>query len=162
MKAPLAGLGHPARNATGSAGFRKILRKLTSDRVLPYFLVAPAVLLVFALTIYPIIYVIGASFTDWNLTRTVTRNVGLQNYADLASDPLALRSLFNTGVFTVGSTSLILVLGLALALALNQPIRFRAFFRSAVILPWALTAVVVGVMWHWDSHPRYWDRELHA
>ena len=121
--------------------------------MLPYFLVAPAVLLVFALTIYPIIYVIGASFTDWNLTRTVTRNVGLQNYADLASDPLALRSLFNTGVFTVGSTSLILVLGLALALALNQPIRFRAFFRSAVILPWALTAVVVGVMWHWILIP---------
>ena len=147
-KAPFADHRNPATNEEGAAGLRETLKKLTSDRVIPYILVAPAVFLVLALTIYPSIYVIGTSFTDWNLTRTVTKYVGFQNYVDLASDPLVLRSLFNTSVFMVGSTALIIILGLALALALNQPVRFRAFFRSSVVLPWALTAVVVGVMWH--------------
>jgi ABC-type sugar transport system permease subunit len=128
-------------------------RALTSDRVLPYLLVAPAVILVFALTIYPTIYVLQTSFTDWNLMRTVTRPVGFRNYVDLASDSLALRALLNTGLFLVGSLVVILVLGLALALALNEPVRCRAFFRSTVVLPWALTAVVVGVMWRWILMP---------
>jgi ABC-type sugar transport system permease subunit len=117
--------------------------------VLPYILVAPAVILVFTLTIYPTFYVFQSSLTDWNLTREVTHHVGLLNYWNLATDPLALRSLINTFVFLLGSLSLILVLGLALALALNERVHFRLFFRSIVILPWALTAVVVGVMWRW-------------
>jgi ABC-type sugar transport system permease subunit len=107
------------------------------------------VLLVFSLTIYPTVYVLQTSLTDWNLTRTLTRDIGLQNYFDLLNDELARRALLNTVVFLVGSLSLILVLGLALALALNEPIALRSFFRSSVILPWALTAVVVGVMWRW-------------
>jgi len=45
------------------------------------------------------------------------------------------------------------MLGLALALALNEPVRFRTFYRSTVVLPWALTAVVVGVMWRWMLIP---------
>ena len=78
--------------------------------------------------------------------RVVTRSVGLRNYVELAQDPLALRALGNTVVFLVGSLALILVLGLALALALNEHGRFRAFYRSTVVLPWALTAVVVGAI----------------
>jgi len=128
-------------------------RLLGSDRVLPYLLVAPAVLLVLALTVYPTVYVFQTSFTDWNLMRTVTRSIGFDNYVDLATDPLALRSLLNTAVFLVGSLALILVLGLALALALNERVRFRTFFRSTVVLPWALTAVVVGVIWRWILIP---------
>jgi ABC-type sugar transport system permease subunit len=130
-----------------------VTRLVTSDRVLPYLLVAPAVLLVFALTVYPTVYVFRTSFTDWNLMRTVTRPIGFDNYVDLASDPLALRSLLNTVLFLVGSLALILVLGLALALALNERVRFRTFFRSTVVLPWALTAVVVGVIWRWILIP---------
>ena len=121
--------------------------------MLPYLLVAPAVLLVFALTIYPTVYVLLTSFTDWNLMRTVTKVVGAKNYVDLVGDELALRALVNTVIFLVGSLALILVLGLALALALNEPVRFRTFFRSTVVLPWALTAVVVGVMWRWILLP---------
>src|SRR5205823_8979593 len=79
--------------------------------------------------------------------------VGLQNYVELARDSLALRALLNTVLFLVGSLALILALGLALALALNEPVRFRSFFRSTVVLPWALTAVVVGVMWRWILIP---------
>ena len=137
-----------------SAGRRRAGRgglgaALVSDRVLPYLLVAPAVLLVFALTIYPTVYVLFISFTDWNLMRTVTKTVGLKNYIDLLGDDLAIRALGNTVIFLLGSLALILALGLALALALNEPVRFRTFFRSTVVLPWALTAVVVGVMWRW-------------
>ena len=143
----------PSRSKGRLPGVGAATRILTSDRVLPYLLVAPAVILVFALTVYPTIYVLQTSFTDWNLMRTVTKPVGLQNYLDLATDSLALRALLNTVVFLVGSLALILVLGLALALALNEPLRFRTFFRSTVVLPWALTAVVVGVIWRWILIP---------
>jgi ABC-type sugar transport system permease subunit len=93
--------------------------------------------------------------------RTVTRAVGFQNYLDLVTDELARRALLNTVLFLVGSLAIILALGLALALALNQPVRGRTIFRSAVVLPWALTAVVVGVMWRWILMPdigivNYW------
>jgi ABC-type sugar transport system permease subunit len=138
------------RRAAGRGGLGAVL---ASDRVLPYLLVAPAVLLVFALTIYPTVYVLLTSFTDWNLMRTVTKSVGSKNYVDLLADELAVRALVNTVVFLVGSLTLILVLGLALALALNEPVRFRTFFRATVVLPWALTAVVVGVMWRWILLP---------
>lgn len=151
---PLAArLPLPSRAKGRPPGLGAAMRALTSDRALPYLLVAPAVILVFALTVYPTIYVLQTSFTDWNLMRTVTRPVGLQNYLDLAQDSLALRALLNTVLFLVGSLALILVLGLALALALTEPVRFRAFFRSTVVLPWALTAVVVGVMWRWMLIP---------
>ena len=143
----------PVRARMRPSALGAATRMLTSDRVLPYLLVAPAVILVFALTVYPTLYVLQTSFTDWNLMRTVTKPVGLQNYEDLATDSLALRALLNTVVFLVGSLALILVLGLALALALNEPVRFRTFFRSTVVLPWALTAVVVGVIWRWILIP---------
>ena len=138
------------RRRAGRGGLGAVL---TSDRVLPYLLVAPAVLLVFALTVYPTVYVLLTSFTDWNLMRTVTKSVGAKNYVDLLADYLAIRALVNTVIFLVGSLALILVLGLALALALNEPVRFRTFYRSTVVLPWALTAVVVGVMWRWILLP---------
>jgi ABC-type sugar transport system permease subunit len=151
--APVAAAGDRVRPGLRPTPLRAVHRTLTSDRVLPYLLVAPAVVLVFALTVYPTVYVLQTSFTDWNLMRTVTRAVGLRNYVDLASDELARRALLNTVLFLVGSLVLILVLGLALALALNEPVRFRTFFRSTVVLPWALTAVVVGVMWRWILMP---------
>ena len=151
---PLAArLPAASRSRGGLRSIRGATRILTSDRVLPYLLVAPAVILVLALTVYPTIYVFQTSFSDWNLMRTVTRAVGLRNYVELARDSLALRALLNTVLFLVGSLALILVLGLALALALNEPVRFRSFFRSTVVLPWALTAVVVGVMWRWILIP---------
>jgi multiple sugar transport system permease protein len=143
----------PLRSRTRLSASGAVGRALSSDRVLPYLLVAPAVILVFGLTIYPTLYVLQTSFTDWNLMRVVTRSVGLRNYIELAQDPLARRALGNTGVFLVGSLALILGLGLALALALNERVRFRAFYRSTVVLPWALTAVVVGVMWRWILIP---------
>jgi ABC-type sugar transport system permease subunit len=143
----------PSPSKTRLPGLGAVGRALTSDRVLPYLLVAPAVILVVALTVYPTIYVLLTSFTDWNLMRTVTRSVGLQNYLELARDTLALRALGNTVVFLVGSLALILALGLALALALNERVRFRTFYRSTVVLPWALTAVVVGVIWRWILIP---------
>ena len=153
LGSPAGAAGPAVSSRRRRAGRGGLGAALTSDRVLPYLLVAPAVLLVFALTIYPTVYVLLTSFTDWNLMRTVTKSVGAKNYVDLLADDLAIRALVNTVIFLVGSLALILILGLVLALALNEPVRFRTFFRSTVVLPWALTAVVVGVMWRWILLP---------
>src|SRR5262245_53413356 len=94
-------LAPPARQAGGRAGLGAVARTLNSDRVLPYLLVAPAVLLVFTLTIYPTVYVLATSFTDWSLMRAITKPVGFRNYVDLMGDYLAIRALVNTALFLV-------------------------------------------------------------
>lgn len=134
--------------------------KLSKDRwkslaavSLPYLLILPAVTLVFGITAYPTLQVIASSLTNWSLDRTQIDFIGLKNYAWLALDPQFWLTLRNTAIFSVGVLFLVLTLGLLLALALNEELRLRAFFRTSVVLPWAITATVTGVMWRWMLMP---------
>lgn len=128
-------------------------RRPLGEVVLPYVLILPAVGLVFGLTIYPTFHVIRSSLTNWSLNRSGQRFIGLANYESLLEDPQFWLSLWNTAIFSVGVLVLVLSLGLVLALALNERLPFQTFFRSSVIMPWAITAVVAGVMWRWMLMP---------
>jgi multiple sugar transport system permease protein len=120
---------------------------------LPYLLILPAVALVLGITVYPTLQVLGSSLTNWSLDRTRIDFIGLKNYVWLALDPQFWLTLRNTAIFSVGVLLLVLTLGFLLALALNEEIKFRAFFRTSVVLPWAITATVTGVMWRWMLMP---------
>jgi ABC-type sugar transport system permease subunit len=123
------------------------------SRILPYVLVLPAVVIVFGMTLYPTIHVLRSSLTDWSLNRVGVEFIGLQNYRWLFTDPQFWLTLQNTAVFSVGVLLLVLTFGLLLALALDQRLPLRTFFRSAVVMPWAITAVVTGLMWRWMMLP---------
>lgn len=103
----------------------------------------------FGITVYPSLAVIRTSLTNWSLNRQSVDFIGLKNYAWLATDPHFWLTARNTAIFSAAVLILVLTFGLLLALALNENLPLRAFFRSAVVLPWAITAVVVGVMWKW-------------
>jgi ABC-type sugar transport system permease subunit len=122
-------------------------------RLLPYLLVLPAVAIVFGMTIYPTVHVLRSSLTDWSLNRLGIEFIGLQNYRWLFTDPQFWRTLKNTTIFSVGVLLFVLTFGLLLALALDERLPLRTFFRSAVVMPWAITAVVTGLMWRWMMLP---------
>jgi putative chitobiose transport system permease protein len=144
----------PRTQQGGAFGLtRRGRRSLIGARLLPYLLVLPAAVIVFGMTLYPTVQVLRSSLTDWSLNRQGIKFIGLQNYRWLFTDPQFWLTLKNTTIFSVGVLLFVLTFGLLLALALDERLPLRTFFRSAVVMPWAITAVVTGLMWRWMMLP---------
>ena len=123
-------------------------------------LVLPALLGIFAVVLFPLLYSLWLSFTDVNVLRTsgpvielfgirvpLFRWVGLQNYVMIFHDPLYWSSLWRTlyfvGAFVLEAT----LVGLGMALILNERFAGRPLMRSLLLIPWSLSRVVVGLLW---------------
>ncbi len=119
------------------------------DRRFGYGLVAPAVVILLAITAFPLVYNIWNSFhyVNYFFPATLGQFAGLENYKELFTTGLFVPSLLRTLGFTVVSVAVELVIGLALALALNRPFRGRGIVRAAVLIPWAVPTVVSGLLW---------------
>lgn len=115
-------------------------------------LLSPALLILTGLVIYPFVYAIWLSFSD-QMVGTVGRFVGLANFRYVIAWPQFTSALYNTAVFTVVAIVLKFVLGMAVALVLNQHIRGRNFFRAFLLLPWVMPAFVVYLVWRWMYDP---------
>ncbi|MEA3334843.1 MAG: sugar ABC transporter permease [Chloroflexota bacterium] len=126
-------------------------RKLTGDWF-PYLLLAPAVITLASLTIYPFIYSIYISLFRYRGGMRMDF-IGLGNYTRLLTDAQFWNSMRVVILFTVIAVALEFVLGMALALFLSQSIKLRGLWRSLVIVPMMLTPVVVGVMWRLMLNP---------
>jgi|SRR5215831_1296596 len=111
------------------------------DRGLGYILLAPTVAVLLALTIYPLLYSIRVSL------QSETGNWTLQNFTRLLSDHFFLTALVHTILYAAIALTLEFLIGLGLALLLNSQMRGRAIFRSILLVPMMLPAVVVGVVW---------------
>ncbi len=123
---------------------------LTSqDRRLGYALVAPVVIVLLAITAYPLFYNVWNSFhyADFFNPATYATFAGLRNYADLFSAHQFLPALVRTLGFTVVSVAVETAIGLGIALALNKPFRGRGVVRAAVFIPWAVPTVVSAELW---------------
>ena len=110
-----------------------------------YLLIAPAFLIYGLFVLVPIAVTIGMSFTDFNL-KTFSF-VGFQNYIDLFSDNVFIKSLLNTVLYSVITIPISLALGLALASLLNQKLRGRGFFRTLFYMPNIFSMVAVSMAW---------------
>jgi len=111
-----------------------------------FMLPAGALLLVF-LT-YPLGLGTWLGFTDAKIGRS-GEWVGLENFAFLVGDPVALLSLFNTFFYTVIASVLKFALGLWLALLLNQHLPFKAFLRAIVLLPFIVPTALSAIAFWW-------------
>src|SRR4029434_4111669 len=103
-----------------------------------YVLIAPTIAVLLALTIYPLIYAIKISLQG------EAGNWTLQNFARLIADRFFLSALAHTFVYAAIALTCEFLIGLALALLLNSQMRGRAVFRSLLLVPMMLPAVVVG------------------
>ena len=115
-------------------------------------LLAPTVLLLLGLVLYPFGYAIWLGFTDKTIGSPGTF-VGLKNFRYVLGWPQFSTALVNTAVFTVSAVAIKLVLGMAVAVVLNQQIRGRNFFRAFLLLPWVMPAFVVYLVWRWLYDP---------
>lgn len=126
------------------------------DDIIPYIFSAPAIGLLGILMLYPIYRVITFSLYSNALMEDNPVWVGFKHFIELfLHDPVFPTAATNTVIFTVASVALHLVVGLALAILLNQPIntKVRSVFRVLLILPWVFTAVVVAVNWRLIFNP---------
>ncbi len=115
---------------------------------------APALLLLVAVAGWPLARTAMLAFTDARLGEPGAW-VGLENLAWALRDPVWWISVRNTFVFAVCAVSIELVLGLALALVLNAPLRGRGAMRAAALIPWAIPTVVAAQMWRWMYNDAY-------
>ncbi|WP_313639106.1 sugar ABC transporter permease [Paenibacillus sp.] len=104
----------------------------------------PAILLFMVFVIYPLCRGVFLSFTNWNGYSQTYKIVGVDNYTRLFLDPNVLRSLINTLVYGIGSTFLQSVLGLGLAIYLNQKIFGRTIVRTVIYLPVMIAPLIMG------------------
>ncbi len=121
------------------------------DNGFPYFMILPGLLMLLFIVVVPLLFMLALAFTDYNQYNAPPRNllnwVGIQNFVDLTKIDIwknTFLSVFSwTIVWTVVATTLQIVLGLFLALLVNDPrIKFKRAIRTFLILPWAVPAFV--------------------
>ena len=135
--------------AKGLGAFRA--QRIGYDRPLfAYLLNMPALIAITVLAAYPILYSAWISLHKYNLKRpSVFRFVGFENFGAIVESPEFWSSLWITVQFTLLVVITVSVLGVFVALLLNQPFRGRGIVRTLVLLPWAIPPVVNGLMWQW-------------
>ena len=131
---------------------------LTSDaqsqRRLAYWLIAPAVFLMLAVTAYPIIYAVWLSLHRYNLASPAdTQFVGLGNYATILTDKYWWTAFFVTLIITVISVAIEFALGLALALVMHRTIFGKGLVRTAILIPYGIVTVAASYSWYYAWTP---------
>jgi multiple sugar transport system permease protein len=129
--------------------------KLVRKKASPYLFLLPFLALYFVLIIFPIIQGLYVSLTDWDMMSPEKSFVGLKNFEYLFfGDPLFWDSVKATLQYIFINVPVKIVLGLALALALNQRLRGMAFHRGAIFLPFVINIAAVGLLFQWILDPQ--------
>lgn len=114
-----------------------------------YVLMAPAVTAVFALSIYPLVRGITLSFVNYNLVRPMddifNKFAGLKNYREIFCNPIFIKSIGNTFLWTAVNLGVQLFFAMLLALALNQKLRGRSVYRTLILVPWAVPHAIAAM-----------------
>ena len=126
-----------------------------ANRMTPYLFLAPAVAVMAVALLYPIGYMIYASFLDWNPSQRIgeAEFVGLRNYSNLLGDAAFRESFWVTLKFATIVVSVEMVLGVGLALLLDRELRGMTVLRTVFILPMMIAPIVVGLIWRYMYHP---------
>ncbi|MDO4547955.1 MAG: sugar ABC transporter permease [Clostridia bacterium] len=113
-----------------------------------YGLIAPTILVLLVVNIYPLLYSVYVSVTNYKLTGVKNLNfVGIKNYIDLLNNADFVNSMKNTLIYVVCAVTSELIVGLALALLLYRLGSAGNALLSFFLLPMMLTPVIVGIMW---------------
>jgi ABC-type sugar transport system permease subunit len=115
----------------------------------------PNLLLLSLFTFWPLVYNVFLSFHEWDFIAPEKLFVGLENYRDTLGDPVFRLVLRNTFVFVGSSVGASIVLGLLLALLLNQPLRGRDGARATLFAPTLLSGAAVAIVWIFMFDPNY-------
>ena len=118
--------------------------------------IAPATILLLAIFVYPFLYALRISFTEWTLGQQLTPVwAGFANYVSLFGDDRFLNAIFRSTVFVGCAVSIELVLGFLLALLFNKHLPAFGVFRTLAVLPVMVMPVATGLVWFYVLNFRY-------
>lgn len=121
---------------------------IRAPRAFPYLLLAPAAAIMLAVVLFPLLYNFYLAFRNMSLFRFTDHTwVGLAQFRQLLAEPVFWTLLLKSVVWTVVNVTLHVVLGVALAILLSGPVRGRAFYRTLLILPWAMPQYISALTW---------------
>jgi multiple sugar transport system permease protein len=119
-----------------------------SDITIRNAFVIPTVAFLIIFNVFPLLYSLGFSFTDFRASSKAPVNfVGLKNYIDVLADPVTWHSFSTTLWYVIVSVSGQFVVGFGMALLLNRPIPGKGLLTTLLLLPMMLSPVVVGLFW---------------
>ena len=125
-----------------------------AQRRLAYWLIAPAVVLMLAVTAYPIGYAVWLSLQSYNLALPGERHfVGLANYATVLTDGYWWSALGVTTAITVVSVAIEFVLGMALALVMHRTLFGKGLVRTVILIPYGIVTVAASYSWYYAWTP---------
>jgi multiple sugar transport system permease protein len=127
-----------------------------SDRAIAWVFIAPTILLLLAINIFPLLWVIWLSFTNYaaNKPGAEVKWVGFRNYARILGSDDIWGYLQVTAHFVFWSILLEVLLGFALALLINKKFKGHAIWTTLILLPMMLSPAVVGVFWTYLFQPQ--------
>ena len=134
-----------ARKATRTDRSRQARRR---QRIEPFLWVMPAFLVYFVFKLVPLIAGIYLAGLRWDGIDPA-QFVGLQNFQRMLQDDLIFKALGNNALYAIGTVTGKVILSLGLAVLLNQGLKARGFYRTALFTPVVMSFVVVGILWSW-------------
>ena len=135
--------------------FLQRLRTLRGQQLLAAYLVMLPLVVSYGLFfVYPFMRAIYMSMTDYRLIAKEKPFIGLQNYQELFANPKWWKSVANTAEYTVLAVPAVLVLGLVIALLLNNIGRGRGFYRAIYFAPVITSGVAVAILWRYMMNPQ--------
>jgi sn-glycerol 3-phosphate transport system permease protein len=147
----------PVAAPSGATRQRGALQSRRRRSALLWFLLlaGPNVALLLVFVYRPLIQSFYLSTLQWNLGSPVARSIGLGNYVELFTSRNFTQVVTTTVVFTVATVGGAMLLGLGLAVLLNQRLRGRGFARTVAFAPYVLSGFAVGILWLFIFDPRY-------
>ena len=147
-------LAERAAQATPQA-IAKRVRGL-SDRAIAWIFITPTMLLLLAINIFPLIWTIQLSFTNYRANRAnaAIKNIGIDNYTSILSDPDIWAAMQSTAHFVFWTIVLQTVIGFTLAWLLDRKFRGHGFWTTIILIPMMLSPAVVGNFWRFLYQPQ--------
>jgi multiple sugar transport system permease protein len=142
---PVAGVGYQRHSIAREA---RLLLKRNAFSLQPWLYLAPALLVMFTMTIFPFLYTATLSLSRWNLTFARPRTfIGLGNYQAILASSDFWASAARTFWYVGGCVSIEFVLGIMIAFLLDTQFIGRNIFRTLILLPMVMAPVVAGLIW---------------
>jgi multiple sugar transport system permease protein len=137
---------------------KRVARKIRglSDRTIAWIFVAPTIFLLLAVNIFPLIWTIRLSFTNFRVNRpnNAIEWVGLQNYQRILNDPVIWHTMQATAHFLIWTIALQVLIGFALAFLINKKFRGNDLWTTIIVFPMMLSPAVVGNFWTFLYQPQ--------
>jgi multiple sugar transport system permease protein len=137
---------------------KRVARKIRglSDRTIAWIFVAPTIFLLLAVNIFPLIWTIRLSFTNFRVNRpnNAIEWVGLQNYQRILNDPVIWHTMQATAHFLIWTIALQVLIGFSLAFLINKKFRGNDLWTTIIVFPMMLSPAVVGNFWTFLYQPQ--------